>query len=133
MANSNKPVVLMDVDGTLASAYRDGVRVLRPTAREALQRLSTRAQVYLWSAAGAENGRRLLAEFPELRPLVLGCLAKGDSAVASFPEVYSIDDVGDDDVLKHNHVILGEMFDGGSDSGLLLEAVDLILATIDEA
>ena len=71
-----KVAVLVDVDGTLAGLYLNGVRELRSTAIPALKILSDHAPVFLWSVVGYENGGRLLREYPELREFISGCFDK---------------------------------------------------------
>ena len=124
-------MVLVDVDGTLASPYSQGARTIRPTSVEAIRLLAECAEVYLWSHAGAENGERLLAEFPELQSYIAGSFGKQDFPKSRFDKVYCIDDEEiDDEVLSENYIILNDTYDGGEDSGVLLEAVRIVLADI---
>ncbi len=123
--------VLMDVDGTLAGLYRAGKREFRATAIPALALLSQHAPVLLWSTAGAANGLNLLTQFPALAPFVHGCHAKQDFPIHLIDEPFAIDDEGVDGiVLDCHHVVLGETYNGGEDSGLLLEAASIVVARI---
>ena len=120
--------ILVDIDGTLVSAYKDGQRQLRSSALEALKTLAKYAPVFLWSIVGAENGVRLLNEFPQIKQYVAGCYGKNDFPLTLVDHVYCIDDEGIDEVvLQCNHVILNETYDGGKDSGLLMKAVQIII------
>ena len=131
MDNREKIVVLVDVDGTLATGYNGGVREIRPSALDALRILSEYAEIFLWSIAGSENGQRLLEEFPELEDYVSGSYGKRDFPKDKFDRVYCIDDEEiDEEVLSENHVILNDSYAGGEDNGLLLEAVRLIVNSI---
>nr|MBC8385397.1 hypothetical protein [Candidatus Cloacimonadota bacterium] len=87
-----KIAVLIDVDGTLASPYFNGKRKIRPTAEEAMSRISKYAELYLWSIAGSDNGDRLLQEFPELQKYISGTFAKEDFPKQKFGQIYCIDD-----------------------------------------
>ncbi|MCD6379367.1 hypothetical protein J7M07_02840 [bacterium] len=128
MVNREKIVVLVDVDGTLASRYHGGVRKIRPSTLDALRALSEYAEVFLWSIAGSENGQRLLEEFPELEDYVSGSYGKRNFPKDKFDKVYCIDDEEiDEEVLSENHIILNDSYDGGEDNGLLLKAVKLII------
>ena len=120
--------VLVDVDGTLVGPYRNGIRELRQSAVAAISLLSSQAPVYLWSVAGAANGDRLIDEFPALAPLVAGCWAKDEFPLHLVDCAWAIDDDGiDEAVLRCNHVILGESYEGGQDSDLLLEAARAVV------
>ena len=131
MGKREKIAVLIDVDGTLASPYIQGTRTIRHTSIEALRLLAKCTEVYLWSHAGAENGERLLAEFPELQNYISGSFSKQNFPKGSFDKVYCIDDEKiDQEVLSERHIILNDTYDGGKDSGVLLEAVRLIVADI---
>ena len=124
--------VLVDVDGTLAGPYRGGGRQLRESAPAALAALASKAPVFLWSITGADNGRRLLAEFPELAAFVTACFGKEDFPLDRVGRAYCIDDDGlDEAVLRCRHVILGESYEGGPDSGLLAQAASIVLAEIE--
>ncbi|HEU0302372.1 MAG TPA: hypothetical protein VFR37_23135 [Longimicrobium sp.] len=123
--------IFVDVDGTLASRYRQGRRELRPSAREALAMLSEAAPVFLWSAVGAENGERLLKEFPELRRHVKGCYGKGDFPLDRVDCAYAIDDEArDDPVLACHRVGLCETYQGGDGEDDLLRIVSMVVAEI---
>jgi hypothetical protein len=123
--------ILVDVDGTLAGLYRQGKRELRSSAREALAMLSEVAPVYLWSIVGADNGTRLLREFPELRPYVKGCYGKLDFPLETVDLAYAIDDEAlDAPVLACHRVGLCDTFQGGRESGELLRIASAIVAEI---
>lgn len=130
---SRLPVaILVDVDGTLAGMYRGDERDLRPGASEALARLARVAPVFLWSAAGSDNGRRLLAEYPALKRHVTGCWHKEEFPLDLVDAPYAIDDDGvDEPVLLCRHVILDETWFGGEDDGLFARAVEIVLAAIE--
>jgi hypothetical protein len=129
-----KAAVLVDVDGTLASTYQEGNRQLRPTALSAIKTLSNHAPVFLWSVAGAENAERLTSEFPQLMPYIAGCYDKKDFPLELVENLYCIDDEEFDSVvLQCNYVILNETYDGGPDSGLLMEATRSIVNHMSEA
>ena len=131
-AFTRQRAILVDVDGTLAGPYHLGRRSVRASARTALEMLSQRALVFLWSVAGADNGRRLLQEFPELRPYVSGCLDKDREVLAQFDRPVCIDDDDLDLAVKEcDHVILGESYNGGNDTQSLLEAVRLVIEWLD--
>lgn len=123
--------IFVDVDGTLAGPYRQGKRELRPSAREALAMLSEVAPVFLWSFVGAENGARLLREFPELRPYVKGCHGKLDFPLDTVDLAYAIDDEAlDEPVLACHRVGLCDSYRGGADSGDLLHVASAIVAEL---
>ncbi len=123
--------VLVDVDGTLASPYRQGRRELRPSAREALATLSGVAPVFLWSTVGAENGTRLLREFPELRPYVKGCYGKLDFPLDRVGRAFAIDDeVHDSPVLDCRAFYLVGSYRGGAEEDDLREAAAVLVAEI---
>jgi len=127
-----KTAVLVDVDGTLAGPYRAGRRKLRPTALSAIKMLSEHAPVFLWSISGADNGKRLLFEFPKLGQFISGCYGKFDYPLEMVERLYCIDDEPTDPqafVLRCNYVIV-DTYNGGSDSGLLLEAAEVIVQHI---
>lgn len=130
--HQHRPIaVLVDVDGTLVGPYKAGLRALRPSAQEALCLLAQHAPVFLWSIAGAENGQRLLEEYPELRPFIVGSYGKEDFPLHLITRPIAIDDEGIDDVvLSCEHIILGETYEGGADSGVLLEAARIVVDTI---
>lgn len=120
--------VLVDVDGTLVGPYINGTRELRSSAIPALQELSRVAPVFLWSIVGAENGERLLNEFPEASQYISGCYGKEDFPIHLVKTPYAIDDDGIDDcVLRCNHIILGQSYSGGKDNSLLLNAVNILV------
>lgn len=133
MEENIKAAVLIDVDGTLASPYRNGIRMVRPSALEAVRLLAEHAAVFLWSHSGPENGQRLLEEFPELGEYISGSYGKRDFPRDRFIEVYCIDDEEiDPEVLAENRVILESSYTGGDDSEDLLEAAALILESLTE-
>ncbi|MEJ5359425.1 MAG: hypothetical protein WHT06_12215 [Desulfobacterales bacterium] len=80
--------MLVDVDGTPAGVYRNGRRPARPPAVEALRLLAGHAPVFLWSIAGEENGRRVIKEYPEIRPYVSGGFGQREFAFAKVGRVY---------------------------------------------
>lgn len=124
--------VLVDVDGTLASAYRNGKRELRPSALGALDLLSRHAPVFLWSVAGSENGARLLEEFPVLRQHVQASWSKSDFPLDKVDHPFCIDDLDvDAEVTRCRRVILGTTWDGGEDSGELLDAARVIIEALE--
>jgi hypothetical protein len=123
--------VLVDVDGTLAGIYRAGKRQLRETAVAALDLLSQQVPVFLWSIAGAENGARLIREFPALKTLVSGCFGKADFPIHLVDAPIAIDDeCADQVVLDCNDVILGQSYDGGEDTDSLIRAARIVVAAI---
>lgn len=80
--------------------------------------------------AGPENAQRLLKEFPEIEPLINGCYGKKQFPIQLVNFPYCIDDEAiDEEVLKCNYVII-DTYDGGEDSGLLLEAAKVVVEHI---
>lgn len=123
--------ILVDVDGTLAGPYRQGRRELRPAARDVLAMLAEVAPVFLWSIVGAENGTRLLGEYPELRPHVKGCYGKLDFPLATVGRAYAIDDeVVDAPVLSCHQVLLVDTYWSGSEPDDFLNAASTLVAEI---
>lgn len=123
--------IFVDVDGTLAGPYRQGMRELRASAGEALAMLSEVAPVFLWSFVGAENATRLLREFPELRPYVKGCYGKLDFPLETVELAYAIDDEAlDEPVLACQRVGLCDSYRGGADSDDLLIVASAIVAEL---
>lgn len=125
-----KVAILVDVDGTLVSPYRNSKRELRSSAPKALELLSSHAPLFLWSIAGPENGWRLLKEFSQFRSLVSGCYGKSEFPLHLVDNPYCIDDEQvDDEVLQCNQVIV-DTFQGGKDSNDLLEAAQIVIRHI---
>ena len=123
--------VLIDVDGTLASAYRNGRRELRPSALKSIKLLSNYAPVFLWSIAGERNPKRLLEEFSELQPYIRGCWGKDEFPLEMVDYPYCIDDTDLDEAVRRcDHVILGQTWDGGDDPGDLAEAARVIVEAL---
>ena len=125
---SFEAAVLVDVDGTLAGPYRNGRRELRPSAAAVLELLSLHAAVFLWSIVGADNGTRLLEEYPELKRCVEGCLKKDVSELWRFKRPVCIDDDDVDEAVRAcDRVILGESYDGGAESDVLMRAAVAVI------
>jgi hypothetical protein len=123
--------VLVDVDGTLVSPYRQGQRELRSSALQGLALLAERAPVFLWSIAGPDNGARLLNEFPQVRRHVLGSFAKDAFPLDLVDRPYAIDDEAlDAPVLRCRHFILDTTYEGGRDSEDFLRAARAIVADL---
>jgi hypothetical protein len=124
---------LVDVDGTLAGPYKEGKRTLRPSVLEALKLLAQHAPVFLWSIVGAENGQRLIEEYPKIRQYVAGSFSKQDFPLHLIERPFAIDDEDlDPTVLACDHVILSETYDGGEDSDSLLEAARLVVQALQQ-
>jgi hypothetical protein len=122
--------IFVDVDGTLAGPYHKGKRPLRASAGEALAMLAGAAPVFLWSIVGADNGARLLAEFPELGRHVAGTHGKAEFPLRTVEHPFAIDDeLIDSAVLSCRHFILESSYFGGPDSDDLLRAA---AAVVDE-
>jgi hypothetical protein len=120
--------VLVDVDGTLVGPYCGERRQLRPSAVEALRTLSRHAPVFLWSITGADNGRRLLKEFPAVRPFVMGSWGKDEFPLHLVDIAYAVDDDDCDEAVRRCwEVALIDTYFGGEDSGLLAEAAGHIV------
>jgi hypothetical protein len=122
--------VMVDVDGTLAGVYRGGRRPLRESAPAALQALSQVAPVILWSSSGADNGLRLAAEYPELDRYVCHFASKVGFPLELIERPYCIDDNDIEDVVLQCKRVIVDSFEGGTDSGQLIEAVRLIVNDI---
>jgi hypothetical protein len=123
--------VFVDVDGTLAGPYRDGRRELRPSAGEVIAMLAAEAPVFLWSIVGADNGLRLLREFPELRPHVTGSYGKDEAPLDTIDHPFAIDDESlDDAVLRCRHFILATTYFGGADNDDLRRAAASVIDEI---
>jgi hypothetical protein len=119
------------VDGTLAGPYRQGRRELRPSAREALAMLAEVAPVFLWSIVGAENGTRLLREFPALRPYVKGGYGKLDFPLDTVDRAYAVDnETQDTPVLCCHQVLLVDTWRGGDENDDFLRLVSALIAEI---
>ena len=126
--------ILIDVDGTLASPYRQGVRELRTTAIPTLRLLAEHGPVFLWSIVGADNGQRLIREFPELESIITGCYGKNDFPHYLVDVPYAIDDEGiDEAVLRCNHVVLDDCYHGGEDDGLFVEAANIVIKELESS
>lgn len=131
MSVNEKIAVLIDVDGTLVSPYFQGKRKIHPTSTEAIRKIVEHAEVFLWSCAGADNGERLLKEFPELQKYIRGSFGKQDFPKNKFDKIFCIEDEAlDEEVLSENYVILNDTYNGEEDSGVLLEAVRIIIDEI---
>ena len=123
--------ILVDIDGTLAGPYRGGTRELRESAVPGLRLLAARAPVFLWSLAGPDNGRRLLDEFPQLRPWVQGSFGKDDFPLALVGRSHAIDDCPiDEAVCRCDSITEIDTYLGGPDSGQFLAAVQVVLAEL---
>lgn len=126
-----RTAILVDVDGTLVGNYRNGKRELRPSARSVLEMLSQTAPVFLWSLVGAENGERLLEEFPELRSCVRGCYGKDDFPLDAVDRPFAIDDEAlDEPVLQCRHFILESSYFGGAEQDDLVRIATAVVAEI---
>ena len=123
-----KTAVLLDVDGTLVGPYKDGKRKIRPSALTAIKILSQHSTLFLWSVVPG-NAERLISEFPELTAYVCACYAQDEFPFHAVETVFCIDDEEVAPVLQYNHVIV-DTYDGGPDSGLLLEAAEMIVQHI---
>jgi hypothetical protein len=118
--------VMVDVDGTLAGIYQGDRRALRASAPAALEMLSQVAPVILWSSSGADNGLRLVAEYPELYPFVAHFASKIGFPLDLIDRPYCIDDNDIEDVVLQCKRVIVDSYEGGTDSGQLLEAARLI-------
>ncbi len=126
-----KSAVLVDVDGTLAGIYRNGKRPLRSSAPGALKILSEHAPVFLWSIVGAENAERLIQDYPEVSRYVSGCYGKEDFPMGMVNQVYCIDDqLVDEQVIDAENVVLVDCYEGGENTGLLMDAVKAVIKHI---
>ena len=119
--------VMVDVDGTLASLYSQGRRALRSGALEALRSLAVEAPVFLWSAAGAENGERLLEEYPQLSEVISGCFGKDEAPLARIAAVYCIDDELIDPAVLECRYELVAPCEGEAEAEPLLRAAEAIV------
>ena len=123
--------ILVDVDGTLVGPYRGERRELRESALPALRLLASRAPVFLWSIAGPDNGKRLLGEFPELRPYVRGTYGKDELPLEKIDRAYAIDDdPTDEPVSGCQFIVEVDCYFGGQDSGSFLEAARSVAADL---
>jgi hypothetical protein len=123
--------VFVDVDGTLAGPYRGGKRELRASACEVLAMLAKVAPVFLWSVVGAENGTRLLREYPELRPHVTGSHGKADFPLDTVDTPFAIDDeLLDEAVLRCRHFVLDTSYFGGVEESDLRRAASAVVEEI---
>lgn len=87
--------------------------------------------MYLWSAAGPDNPKRLLQEYPKLRRYVSGTYGKTAFPIDRFRRVYCIDDEElDDAVLACERVIVSTYDAGSEDDGLLVRAAELVVDAI---
>jgi hypothetical protein len=123
--------VFVDVDGTLVGPYRAGKRELRASASEVLAMLAEVAPVFLWSVVGAENGTRLLHEYPELQRYVTGSHGKADFPLDTVDTPFAIDDeLLDDAVLRCRHFVLDTSYFGGVEEGDLRRAASAVVEEI---
>lgn len=126
-----KTAILVDVDGTLAGIYRNGERPLRSSAPGALKMLSEHAPVFLWSIVGTKNAERLLQEYPEISQYVSGCYGKDGFPMDMVDQVFCIDDqLVDEQVINAENVFLVDCYEGGEDTGLLMDAVEAVVQHI---
>ena len=119
--------VFVDIDGSLAGFYQKGARCLRPDALPAIKMLAEHAPVFLWSIVGADNGERLIREFPKLEPYIAGCYGKDNFPLHMVEHPYCIDDEEMDAQVVQSHHIIVDTYYGGPDSGLLMEAASTIV------
>jgi hypothetical protein len=122
--------VFVDVDGTLAGIYRRGRRALRPGALAALRALAAETSVFLWSAAGSDNGARLLVEFPELAPFVDSSWDKATALAARVDRPFCIDDQGDEEAVLACHAVIVDSFDEADPVASIIEAAEYILTCV---
>lgn len=71
----------------MCAAGGTNARLSRPLAT-----LAEVAPVFLWSIVGAENGTRLLGEFPDLGRYVAGAHGKVESLLETVEQPFAIDD-----------------------------------------
>jgi hypothetical protein len=72
--------------------------------------------VFPWSIVRADNGERLLREFPELGPHVRGCYGKLDFPFETVDRAYAIDDEAiDAPVLRCHQILLVDTYRGGDE------------------
>lgn len=122
--------VFVDIDGTLCSRPKAGHRELRPFAADALRELSSVAHVVLWSMGGRDAGERVLKRFPEIAPYVSYVTGKADVPLDLVRDAYSIDDGDVTECKTHGNRVTVSSFNGGEDSGALLEAARRIVNEI---
>lgn len=122
--------VFVDIDGTLCSRPEAGHRELRPFAADALRELSSVAHVVLWSMGGRGAGERVLKRFPEIAPYVSFVTDKADAPLDLVRDAYSIDDGDVTECTASGNRVTVSSFNGGEDSGALLEAARRIVNDI---
>ena len=128
-----KYAVLVDVDGTLAGIYKQGKRPIRPSSVKSLRLLASHMPVFLWSVAGADNGLRLIHEYPEIEPFISGVFDKNDFPLHKVEKTYAIDDEEwDNTVRRCQFLALVDTYSGGKDSGMLSAAAMEVVAQYNE-
>lgn len=126
-----EPAVLIDVDGTLASEYRNGRRELRPSAVKAIKLLSSNTPIFLWSIAGEENAARLIQEFSQLQRYIQDCWDKTEFPLEMVYYPYCIEGMDLDEAVRRcNQVILSMTWDGGDNPNDLVETARIIVEAL---